>query len=61
MMKEKPPSETRKKFYSRPRVTKLTPKQAKDFILERSRSGETEPESFLESLREELRKKNKEE
>jgi hypothetical protein len=59
-MKEKPPSETGKKFYSRPRVTKLTPKQAKEFVLERSRCGEAEAEGFLESLREELRKKNKE-
>jgi len=45
---------TKKKPYSPPAVTKLTPEQAKQLVADRKNCSEEEAAAFLESLRQQL-------
>jgi uncharacterized Zn finger protein len=54
------PDPKNKKPYSPPAVTKLTPQQAKNLVVERKNYSEEEAAEFLKSLRKRLEeKKNK--
>jgi hypothetical protein len=53
------PKNQKKKPYSPPTVTKLTPEQARQFVAERANCSDQEAEDFLESLCRELQNENK--
>ena len=51
-MKEKTPnSETQKRPYSPPKLTKVTPEQAEQMVKDRTNCSDSEAKQFMESLR----------
>jgi hypothetical protein len=52
-------SKKKKRPYSPPTMTKLTPEQAKQFVVEHANCSDREAEDLLESLRREQQMKQK--
>jgi hypothetical protein len=52
-------SESKKKPYSAPRVTKLTPERAKQFVADHTNCSDQEATDWLESLRKEQQQREK--
>ncbi len=52
-------SEGKKKPYSPPTITKMTPEQARQYVVDRTNCSEQEAADFLESLRREQQQNEK--